>query len=200
VNALVLDALHFFHSTINIITQQWDTSFIIPDWRSLQDSITRYEQYLEHVTATLQITQAIHPNYDYRQVMEHVTMTEHHLIWAAVNLTRLSVNQTTQNLNSARALLSEINRELTQITASATIKGPQILDFIDESRHTLAAYQATALSLGLNIEQPVANITINLDTAQQLTETDAVDEAMPILRETHQLLLDLADEIAREKG
>jgi hypothetical protein len=52
----------------------------------------------------------------------------------------------------------------------------------------------------LDIEQPAANIIANLDTAQQFTEADAVEDAMPILREAHQLLLDLADAIAREKG
>lgn len=200
VNALVLDALHSFHLTVDMIAQQWDEASIIPDWRSLQDTITRYEQYLEQITATLQITQTVHPDYDYVQLMNYVSVAERHLTQAAANLTRLSVNQTTQNLNSARALLEEINRELTQITASTTIKGSQVLHFINESRHTLATYQASALSLGLNIEQLAATITANLDFAQQLTETDAVDDTMPLLREAYQLLRDIADEIAREKG
>ena len=126
-------------------------------------------------------------------------MAEDHLTWAASNLTRMSVNQTTSNLNSARALLDKISQEATQMTASTLIKRPQILDYINESRQTLAAHETTALSLGLNIDQSVATIAANLDTAQQLTEADTVDDAMPLLRETHQLMLELADEIAREK-
>jgi hypothetical protein len=200
VNALVLDALHSFHSVIDLIAKQWKNTSVIPDWRSLRDTITRYEQYLEHVTATLQITQALYPNFDDLRVTNYVSEAKHHLMWATANLTRLAVNQTILNLNAAQTLLGTINQELTEITASATVKGPQILQYIDESRETLAEYQATALSLGINIDQPAANITANLDMAQQLTAVDAIEDAMPILRETHQLLLDLADEIAREKG
>jgi hypothetical protein len=199
VNILALDALHSFHSVIDLIAQQWDNASLIPDWRSLRDTITRYEQYLEHVTATLQITQARYPNFDILRVTNYVSEAEHHLLWAATNLTRLAVNQTIHNLNAAQTLLGQINQELTALTASALIKGSQILQYIDETRHTLAEYQATALSLGINIEQSAATITANLDMAQQLTAVDAIEDAMPILRETHQLLLDLADEIAREK-
>ena len=199
VNALALDALHSFHSMINMIAPQWSDTSIISDWRSLQSTITRFEQYLEHVSAILQFTRALHPNYDYTQVTNYIKKAEDHLTWAASNLTRLSVNQTTLNLNSARALLDKISQETTQITASTLIKRPQILDYINESRQTLAAHEATALSLDLNIDQSVATIAANLDTAQQLTEADTVDDAMPLLRETHQLMLELADEIAREK-
>jgi hypothetical protein len=199
VNALALEALHSFHSMIGIIAPQWSDTSIIPDWWSLQDTLTRYEHYLEHITATLQLTQALQPNYDYTRVTNYVNMAEDHLIWAAANLTRLAVNQTTSNLNSARVILDKISQEVTQMTASIMIKGPQILDYINKSRQTLAAHQATALSLGLNIEQTVTSITTNLDTAQQFTEADAVDDAMPLLRETHQLLLELEEEIAREK-
>ena len=200
VNALALDALHAFHSMIEIIAEQWDDVSILSDWRSLQATITRYEQYLEHVTVTLQITQAVYPNADLMRVMNSISNADQHLTWAAGNLTRLAVNQTTLHLNTARALLVEIQQELPQLTSSATIKGPQILRYITESRATLATYQATATSLGLDIEQSAANIIANLDTAQQFTEADAVEDAMPMLREAHQLLLDLADAIAREKG
>jgi hypothetical protein len=142
----------------------------------------------------------VYPNADVVSVMNSISNADQHLTWAAGNLTRLAVNQTTYHLNAARALLVEIQQELPQLTASATIKGPQILRYITESRATLATYQATATNLGLDIEQPAANIIANLDTAQQFTEADAVEVAMPILREAHQLLLDLADAIAREKG
>jgi hypothetical protein len=200
VNALALDALHSFHSVIELIAQQWNNSSVIPDWRSLRDTIIRYEQYLEHLTATLQITQAVYPHFDNLRITNYVSEAEHHLKWAATNLSRLAVNETILNLNAAQTLLGEIDQELTELTASALIKGPQILRYIDNTRLTLAEYQATALSLEINIEPSAANITANLDMAQQLTVEDAIDDAMPILRETHQLLLDLADEIAREKG
>jgi hypothetical protein len=200
VNALALDALHSFHSVIDLIAQQWDNTSLIPDWRSLRDTITRYEQYLEHVTATLQITQAGNPNFDNLRITSYVSEAERYLMWAATNLTRLAINQTILNLNAAQTLLGKINQELTALTASATIKSHQILRYINETRQTLAEYQATAISLGINIEQPAATITANLDTAQQLTAGDTIEDAMPILRETHQLMLDLADDIAREKG
>ena len=200
VNALAVDALHYFHSVIDLIAQQWNNASVIPDWRGLRDTITRYEQYLERITATLQITQEVYPNFDSLRITNYVSEAEHHLKWAATNLTRLAVNQTILNLNTAQTLLEKINQELKEITASATIKSPQILQYIDETRQILEEYQATALSLSIDIEQPAATITANLDMAQQLIAVDAIDDVMPILRETHQLLLDLADTIAREKG
>ena len=79
VNALALEALHSFHSVIDLIAQEWDNTSVIADWRSLRDTITRYEQYLRHVTATLQITQAVYPNFDNLRITYYVSVAEHHL-------------------------------------------------------------------------------------------------------------------------